>query len=201
MSSDSPPTQPNQDPADFNQVIESTFDEKKWKIIIENVKTQDEMRSKGFGEKEDNMYQLRPYEALYLLHTKKMTLKGKKNEYSFNKLVTTLLKRDKQTLTKFLIFRDLRTRGYVAREGFGFGVDFRVYERGEFEKKPAKYVVFAINEGTRMKMSSLSEAISQIEKMGKEPVIAVIERRGEIIYYKASQLRFIENKSKAKMAL
>jgi tRNA-intron endonuclease len=30
--------------------------------------------------------------------------------------------------------------------------------------------------------------------MGKEAVVAVIERRGEVIYYKASKMRFIENK-------
>jgi tRNA-intron endonuclease len=97
-------------------------------------------------------------------------------------------------MTKFLVYRDLRSRGYVAKEGFGFGNDFRVYERGEYEKKPAKYVIFGINEGTNITARSFSQAIEQIEKMGKEAVVAVIERRGEVIYYKASKMRFIENK-------
>jgi tRNA-intron endonuclease len=30
--------------------------------------------------------------------------------------------------------------------------------------------------------------------MGKEAVVAVIERRGEVIYYKASRMNFIENR-------
>jgi tRNA-intron endonuclease len=30
--------------------------------------------------------------------------------------------------------------------------------------------------------------------MGKEAVIAVIERRGEVIYYKASKMGFVENR-------
>jgi tRNA-intron endonuclease len=30
--------------------------------------------------------------------------------------------------------------------------------------------------------------------MGKEAVVAVIERRGEVIYYKASKMRFTENR-------
>jgi tRNA-intron endonuclease len=29
--------------------------------------------------------------------------------------------------------------------------------------------------------------------MGKEPIIAVIERRGEIIYYKISKIDFLKN--------
>ena len=106
------------------------------------------------------------------------------------------LKYDKDILTKFLIYRDLRSRGYIAKEGFGFGVDFRVYERGEFEKKPSKYIVFGISEGIDMKANDFSAAIEQIGIMGKEAVIAVIERRGGIIYYKVSKTRFTENKNK-----
>jgi tRNA-intron endonuclease len=81
----------------------------------------------------------------------------------------------------------------VAKEGFGFGNDFRVYERGEYEKKPAKYVVFGINEGTNVKAKDFALAVSQIQKMGKEAVVAVIERRGEVIYYKASTINFTNN--------
>ena len=35
--------------------------------------------------------------------------------------------------------------------------------------------------------------------MGKEPIIAVIERRGEIIYYKISKMDFNENKPELQM--
>ena len=62
------------------------------------------------------------------------------------------------------------------------------------KKKPAKYVVFGINEGTNITSRSFYESVEQIEKMGKEAVVAVIERRGEVIYYKASKMAFIENK-------
>jgi tRNA-intron endonuclease len=101
-------------------------------------------------------------------------------------------------LTKFLIYRDLRSRGYVTKEGFGFGIDFRVYEKGEFEKKPAKYVVFGISEGVQLNVSELSKALTQITRMGKNAVAAVIERRGEITYYKVSKARFDINKMNPK---
>ena len=35
--------------------------------------------------------------------------------------------------------------------------------------------------------------------MGKEPIIAVIERRGEIIYYKINKMNFPDNKSELEM--
>jgi tRNA-intron endonuclease len=163
------------------------------KIVVDETRFRDELRTKGFGENEDSKYVLKPYEALYLMHTKRLTLKNKPG-MAFDPLFELLLKYDKNIMTKFLVYRDLRSRGYVAKEGFGFGNDFRVYERGEYEKKPAKYVVFGINEGTNTTAKELAGAVDQIEKMGKEAVVAVIERRGEVIYYKASKMRFTENR-------
>jgi tRNA-intron endonuclease len=163
------------------------------KLLVDETRSQDELRTKGFGEKEDAEYVLKAYEALYLMNTKRLVLKGRK-EMTFDSLFDMLVKYDRNIMTKFLVYRDLRSRGYVAKEGFGFGNDFRVYERGEYEKKPAKYVIFGINEGTNITARSFLQAIEQIEKMGKEAVVAVIERRGEVIYYKASKMRFIENK-------
>ena len=32
--------------------------------------------------------------------------------------------------------------------------------------------------------------------MGKEPIIGVIERRGEVIYYKINKMNFFDNTSK-----
>ena len=162
-------------------------------VLVEKLQFQDELRTKGFGEKEDAKYVLKPYEALYLLHTKRLLLAGQQ-EMTFDSLFDMMAKYDKNIMSKFLIYRDLRSRGYVAKEGFGFGNDFRVYERGDYEKKPSKYVVFGINEGTNITARSFYESIEQIEKMGKEAVVAVIERRGEVIYYKASKMGFVENR-------
>ncbi|MGH9980127.1 MAG: tRNA-intron lyase, partial [Nitrososphaeraceae archaeon] len=67
------------------------------------------------------------------------------------------------------------------------------YERGEYSRKAAKYVIFGINDGISIKANQLFENIRSIEKMGKEAIIAVIERRGEIIYYKINLKKFFPN--------
>lgn len=162
-------------------------------IVVESVKQQDQLRSKGYGEKIKDMYILESYEALFLLYYNRLVLRKQKSILDFSTFLQTLLKIDLSIFTKFLIFRDLRTRGYIAKEGFGFGNDFRVYERGEYSRKAAKYVIFGINEGLSVKANILFENIRSIEKMGKEAIIAVIERRGEIIYYKVNQKRFSQN--------
>jgi tRNA-intron endonuclease, archaea type len=186
------------DNSDFPYLIEAVMATRGLKIVVEESRFQDQLRNKGFGDKEDSEYLLKPYEALYLVYTKRLILKGRRNSLDFDSLIELILKHDKDILTKFLIYRDLRSRGYIAKEGFGFGVDFRVYERGEFEKKASKYIVFGLNEGINMKANNFSAAIEQIGKMGKEGVIAVVERRGGVIYYKVAKTRFIEKKVIAK---
>src|SRR5207249_1720395 len=141
--------------SDFSFTVDG-FLFKKGSAIIPDTRSQDQLRNKGYGDVEGSNYVLRPYEVLHLIHSNRMKLyrDSEKDPLDFNSVLKLALKHDKEILTKFLIYRDLRTRGYVAKEGFGFGADFRVYERGMFEKKVAKYVIFGINEGTNTKVSN-----------------------------------------------
>ncbi|MBT4175272.1 MAG: tRNA-intron lyase, partial [Thaumarchaeota archaeon] len=63
----------------------------------------------------------------------------------------------------------------------------------------AKFLIFAFNEGTQQKIGKLYKNIHEITQMGKEPIIAVIEGRGEIIYYKINKMNFLKNKSELEM--
>lgn len=173
-------------------MIEAEFNEKDSKILVTETKFQDQLRNKGFGEVFNTEYILNGLEALYLLNTSKLKLIGNK-EYDFSSLLKALLLKDKKILTRYLIYRDLRSKGYVIKNGFGFGNDFRIYDRGEYGKKPSKFISIGINEGLNIKSKDFADIIEQIENMGKDAVIAVIERRGEVIYYKTNQMSFLEN--------
>jgi tRNA-intron endonuclease, archaea type len=155
-----------------------------------------ELEQKGYGEIENKKLFLQEFETLYLLYTKKLILKKGKKYFDFDSFMNLCQKTNSEILTKFLIYRDLRNRGYVVKDGFGFGSDFRVYERGHFGEKGAKFLIFGLNEGQQEKMGTLQKKIQEITQMGKEPIIAVIERRGEIIYYKINKMNFYENKSR-----
>ncbi len=150
-----------------------------------------ELEEAGYGTKEDGSLALKDYEALYLIYSKKLELlDGSGKAIGFSKLAELAQKKAGDSWTKFVIYRDLRSRGYVVRDGFGFGTDLRVYERGDYPKKAAKYVVFALDEGIEKSVVELQKSVREMAKMGKEAIIAVIERRGEVIYYKVSRARF-----------
>ncbi len=159
-------------------------------VVVEDPDAIAELSAKGFGVKEDGSLLLKDFEALYLMYIKRLVVSSGDRFLMFNEMVDYALKRDPDAWTRFIVYRDLRSRGYVVKDGFGFGVDFRVYERGEHLSKPAKYLVFSLNEGSKKGIRGFSKAVDKILEMGKEPVVAVIERRGEVIYYKVSKMRF-----------
>mgnify|MGYP001330369437 FL=1 len=169
------------------------------KIVVLNPKMQNILTERGFGDLQNDTLTLDSFEALYLLYNNKLELKKVNKNIIFDELIQKYIQKNDDALTRFLLYRDLRTKGYVVKDGFGFGSDFRVYEKGTFGKKDAKFVIFAFNEGTQQKIGKLYKNIHEITQMGKEPIIAVIERRGEIIYYKINKMNFLENQPNFEM--
>ena len=169
------------------------------KTVVLDPKMQKILSERGFGESENDVLILDSFETLYLLYNNKLELKKINKIIIFDELIQKYIQKNDDTLIRFLLYRDLRTKGYAVKDGFGFGSDFRVYERGTYGLKDAKYIVFAFNEGTQQKIGKLYKNIVEITKMGKEPIAAVIERRGEIIYYKINKMNFSDNKTDLQM--
>jgi tRNA-intron endonuclease len=150
----------------------------------------EELASRGYGTKQNKRLALAFYESLYLLSKNVIEIRqGKdKKEVSFQQLLGAYKTADPDAWAKYLIYRDLRSRGYVAREGFGLGTDFRVYERGEYGTQTAKYLIFGIQEGQPVTMQQLAETLRYSHSQKKELVLAVLNRRGEVVYYQLGQL-------------
>jgi len=149
----------------------------------------DELSSKGYGVTEDSELLLAFYEALYLSGKGWLEVnddKGKKVD--FQRLLQCYELVDANAWAKYLTYRDLRSRGYAIREGFGLGVDFRVYEKGEYGKDTAKYLILSIQEGKPIPIEDLTRAMMHCQSLKKELILAVMNRRGETVYYSVSQL-------------
>ena len=167
--------------------------------VVLEPKLQQQLNQKGYGEIDKSKLLLKSFESLYLLFTDRLTIfKGKKN-VDFDSYLQICKKQDKDILTKFLVYRDLRNRGYTVKDGLGFGSDFTVYDKPFSQKSPSKFLVFSLNEGKHEKTSNMQKKIEKISKIGKEPIIAVVQRQGEIIYYKISNMNFYQNTKKIVM--
>jgi len=159
-------------------------------VTISSPEGVEELSLKGYGITEDGKLRLTFYEALFLLG--KGAIEVEDEETGTKMLFQDLLKRfqsvDKDAWVRYLIYRDLRSRGYVAREGFGLGIDFRVYERGDYGRETAKHLIFGIQEGQPVSVETLARTQRYVQNLKKNLILAVINRRGEIVYYSLSQL-------------
>ena len=170
--------------------IEALLQEKTILVSSEEAETIERLSSRGYGVSENENLTLSFYEALFLLSKGIIEIKDEKTKKKID--FETLLQRyqsfEKNGWVKYLIYRDLRSRGYVAREGFGLGIDFRVYERGEYGKETATYLLFGIQEGQPVSVEELARALKYVQSLKKKLVLAVLNRRGEVVYYSLSQL-------------
>jgi tRNA-intron endonuclease len=150
----------------------------------------EELSSKGYGVTENGKLRLTFYEALFLLGKGAIEITDEKTKEKmvFQGLLKRFQSVDKDAWVRYLIYRDLRGRGYVAREGFGLGIDFRVYERGDYGKGTAKHLIFGIQEGQPVSVEKLARTQRYVQNLKKNLVLAVINRRGEIVYYSLSEL-------------
>jgi tRNA-intron endonuclease len=148
------------------------------------------LSSRGYGVIEGEKLYLKFYETLFLLSKKAIKIDDKKTKRSIS--FQNFLKRfqlvDKDAWVKYLIYRDLRSRGYVVRDGFGLGIDFRLYQRGDYGKSTAKHLIFGIQEGKPISIQKLARTQRYVQNLKKNLVLAVINRRGEIVYYSLSEL-------------
>jgi tRNA-intron endonuclease len=158
-------------------------------VTIMSAEGIEDLFSKGFGIIEDDKLHLTFYEALFLVGKKAIEVTNDKgNKMEFEQLLKRFQLKDKDAWVRYLIYRDLRSRGYVAREGFGLGIDFRVYERGDYGKETAKHLIFGIQEGQPVSMEKLARTQRYVQNLKKNLILAVINRRGEIVYYSLSEL-------------
>ena len=159
-------------------------------ITISGKQNSENLSSRGYGTMETKKLILDFHEALYL-HSKDMLKVGKgtaRKALSFQELLQQFKTIDENAWVKYLIYRDLRSRGYVVRNGFGLGIDFRVYERGEYGKATAPYLIFGIQEGQPVQVKELAQVLRHVQSLKKKLVLAVVNRRGEIVYYTLSKL-------------
>jgi len=144
-------------------------------VKISKKQSVNEFSSRGYGVTENDGLLFTFYEALYLLVKGMLETKdGEGRKVDFQKLLQCYESVDENAWAKYLTYRDLRSRGYVVREGFGLGVDFRVYERGEYGEDTAKYLIMSIQEGKPIPLEDLTRVLRQCQSLKKQLILAAM---------------------------
>jgi tRNA-intron endonuclease len=151
-----------------------------------------------FGSKTaDNKLEIDTMETLMLLERKRIRVFNEnQQEITFETVVSQASASDERFWTKYLIYRDLRQRGYIVRMGFGDGIDFRVFPRGAaHQEEIAKYFICILAEGDPVQLETLDRMTRQTITARKELLLAIIDRLGDPTYYKLEQFKLTPNDS------
>lgn len=151
----------------------------------------------GFGKFIENRFELELVEATYLLEKGKIKIKktGKKKAIAFKDFIKIATEQIKDFYTQYVVYHDLRERGYLVKTGFKFGCHFRVYERGvklkHGPKAPhehTKWVVHAVAEESAFSLPELSRAVRLAHNIRATMLWAVVDKESDVTYYLVSRI-------------
>jgi len=151
----------------------------------------DRISQQGFYGKRlgDGRLELEPVELLHLIERKRLavaTAKGK--QVQAQDIVNQLQDSEPNLWVSYLVFRDLRSRGYAVRQGFGSGIGFRVYARGDRPgAASANQLIYVLREGEAISLSDLDMVTEAASTSRKKLVFALVDQNGEVNYYRVSQ--------------
>jgi len=163
---------------------------KQKKAIISGPDADKVYQQGSFGEMEEGKLVLSDVEILFLLEREKILLYDESEKsLTFPETVALLSKGDPEMWVRYLLYSDLRRRGYIVKPGYGPKLEYRVYRRGAVVgKEPAKYLVYGLVEGKTISISELTSISNSAKLSKKDLILAVIDRQGEITYYDASEI-------------
>ncbi|UCG03555.1 MAG: tRNA-intron lyase [Candidatus Heimdallarchaeota archaeon] len=139
---------------------------------------------------------LEPEEVLLLMDRKRIIVMNSttNQKITSSELVTHFTKINKTFWSRYLVYKDLRNRGYVVRIGTQITAPFRIYSRGG---KPgesiSKKVIFPLPEGEDLDLDFLDQLVNQSKIDRKTLLLSVVDRLGDVTYYQASQLELERN--------
>ncbi len=144
-----------------------------------------------FGEKlgEKILYSI--CETFFLVQDKKMqVLDFQDNPISEKILLKKLTRLDKNFLTKYPVFKDLREKGYIVKTALKFGAEFRIYEKGsQIKKSHSKWICYPTPESKSLKWQDFAAKNRVAHSSKKNLLIAIIDEENQISYYEIKWIK------------
>ena len=174
--------EPEEDPANV------IFENGKGYVASEDA---DRLSQQGlYGTRIDgNRLELEPVELLHLIERKRVVVTTPSGEHvGSDYIVNNLVVDDPDLWIQYLVFRDLRSRGYAVRKGFGSGIGFRVYARGDRPGTAnARELVYVLKEGVPISLSDLDLVTKTAAGSRKDLLFALVDQNGEVNFYRVAQ--------------
>ena len=122
-------------------------------------------------------------EAVYLVEGGRLDIRRRGRTVSARELFRAASASIDAFEIRYLVYRDLRSRGYVV-EARGGPVDFQVYPRGGAPKKtPSKYWVRALSERAVFDLAELLGRAEEAAAVRKTLLLGLVDEESDLTYY------------------
>ena len=144
----------------------------------------------AFGEPLGEKIQYTLSEAIYLVEKDKMEISSKGKKIPKKDILKKLEKIDDRIQVKYLVFKNLRDRGYIVKTALKFGADFRVYDKGARPgSEHAKWIVFCEHESKKFSWHEFSAKNRVAHSTKKNLLLAIVDEEGDVSYYEVSWIK------------
>jgi tRNA-intron endonuclease len=144
-----------------------------------------------FGERvgEKIVYSL--VESLFLIEASRMKIfDSREKEIKTRDLLKRFERMDREFMTKYSVFKDLRKKGYVVKSALKFGAEFRVYEPGSaIGEAHAKWILFPLSEHKKITMQEFCAKNRVANSTNKKLMMAIVDDEQDVSYYEARWLK------------
>ncbi|MDI6702833.1 tRNA-intron lyase [Methanothermobacter wolfeii] len=141
-----------------------------------------------YGKIYEERLQISLIEAAYLMEKGKLKLKKDDDDVTLEEFISLLAERG--LYSKYLVYRDLRNRGYIVKTGFKYGVEFRLYERGGAPGRThSAYLVRVISENATIHALDFSSYVRVAHGVNKRLLLAFLDDEEDITYYLVDWIR------------
>ena len=160
-------------------------------VIIKDKKAVALSEKSHYGKYNQEELQLSLIEAFYLQEKGKINILDRENQgkiispHQMRKLI-----QNEDLFYRYIVYRDLRNRGYIVKTGFKYGSEFRLYERG---KSPGNghsdFVVRVLTENQDISVLNFSSYVRVAHGVNKKLLLAVVDDEQDITYYNVEWTR------------
>ena len=144
-----------------------------------------------FGELKEGKLQYSLVEALYLLEKGKMQIIDNHNKkISYEDFIKDANKIESNFWVRYVVFRDIRGRGYIVKTALKFGADFRVYDRGiKPGEDHAKWILYPVHERSVFTWTEFAAKNRVAHSTRKKLLLAVVDDENDVSFWETRWLR------------
>jgi tRNA-intron endonuclease len=154
-------------------------------VVISDQSEASQIHNKGYYgvPQSGGSLKLNLMEAIYLVESGRLEVESDGGKKEASQLLRLAHRTFEGFEIRYLVYRELRSRGYVVKLGQP-PLDFRVFPRGGTPNKtPSKWWVAAISERWTFDLAGLLEDLDRTNDVRKKLLLAVVDEESDVTYY------------------